>query len=170
MTLMQSVFAINLFPVQIFPEQSDGRMAAVSGLPSPLHATAPWPVPVRMQNPAARADQGNRVRITAHWRRSCRLKEPRGQNRATKRLPDREPDVCSALLLNGHAIAALSRRKTMSIEGKAKEAAGYLKEEINEHGTSPEARKKAQEGRDLRNEGRLEDGKAPLASQPGTGE
>lgn len=58
----------------------------------------------------------------------------------------------------------------MSIEGKAKEAAGYVKEELNEHGKSPESQKKAQEGRDLRNEGRIEDGKAPKTSEPGTGE
>ena len=56
----------------------------------------------------------------------------------------------------------------MSIEGKAKEAAGYLKEELNEHGDSPEAKRKAQEGRDLRNEGRVEDGKAPKPGTPGT--
>lgn len=56
----------------------------------------------------------------------------------------------------------------MSIEGKAKEAAGYIKEELNEHGKSPESQKKAQEGRDLRNEGRVEDGKAPKGSTPGT--
>ncbi|MDB5723445.1 MAG: hypothetical protein JWQ16_199 [Novosphingobium sp.] len=56
----------------------------------------------------------------------------------------------------------------MSIEGKAKEAAGYVKEELNEHGKSPESQKKAQEGRDLRNEGRIEDGKAPKIKQPGT--
>jgi hypothetical protein len=41
----------------------------------------------------------------------------------------------------------------MSIEGKAKEAAGFVKEELNEHGKSPEAKERAQEGRDLRNEG-----------------
>lgn len=57
----------------------------------------------------------------------------------------------------------------MSIEGKIKEAAGYVKEEAFEHGTSPEAEKKAQEGRDLRNEGRIEDGKAPKTTEPGTG-
>lgn len=57
----------------------------------------------------------------------------------------------------------------MSVEGKAKEAAGYIKEELNEHGTSPESQKKAQEGRDLRNEGRIEDGKAPKTTKPGTG-
>lgn len=57
----------------------------------------------------------------------------------------------------------------MSIEGKAKEAAGFLKEEANEHGKSPESQKRAQEGRDLRNEGRIEDGKAPKTSEPGTG-
>lgn len=57
----------------------------------------------------------------------------------------------------------------MSIEGKIKEAAGYAKEEIFEDGDSPEARRKAQEGRDLRNEGRVEDGKAPKPGTPGTG-
>jgi hypothetical protein len=51
----------------------------------------------------------------------------------------------------------------MSIEGKAKEAAGYIKEELNENGDSLEAKRKAQEGRDLRNEGRIEDGKAAEA-------
>ncbi|MEJ7925743.1 hypothetical protein WG908_03110 [Sphingobium sp. AN641] len=56
----------------------------------------------------------------------------------------------------------------MSIEGKAKEAAGYIKEELNEHGKSPVSQKKAQEGRDLRNEGRAEDGKAPKTNEPGT--
>ncbi|MEC3947712.1 hypothetical protein [Sphingobium sp. HWE2-09] len=58
----------------------------------------------------------------------------------------------------------------MSIEGKAKEAAGYVKEEAFEHGKSAESQQKAQEGRDLRNEGRVEDGKAPKTSEPGTGE
>jgi hypothetical protein len=57
----------------------------------------------------------------------------------------------------------------MSIEGKAKEAAGYIKEELAEMGDSAEARKKAKEGRELRNEGRLEDGKVPLDYKPGTG-
>ena len=57
----------------------------------------------------------------------------------------------------------------MSIEGKAKEAAGFVKEEAYEHGKSAESKQKAQEGRDLRNEGRIEDGKAPKMSTPGTG-
>jgi hypothetical protein len=57
----------------------------------------------------------------------------------------------------------------MSVDGKIKEAAGFVKEEINEHGKSPESQKKAQEGRDLRNEGRVEDGKAPKTTEPGTG-
>lgn len=57
----------------------------------------------------------------------------------------------------------------MSVEGKIKEAAGYVKEEAYEHGTSPEAKKKAQEGRDLRNEGRAEDGKAPKTAEVGSG-
>lgn len=57
----------------------------------------------------------------------------------------------------------------MSVKGHIKEAAGFVKEEINEHGDSPEAQRKAQEGRDLRNEGRVEDGKAPKTTEPGEG-
>src|SRR5262245_31269589 len=57
----------------------------------------------------------------------------------------------------------------MSVEGKIKEGAGYIKEEMNEHGKDPESKRKAQEGRDLRNEGRVEDGKAPKTTPPGTG-
>lgn len=57
----------------------------------------------------------------------------------------------------------------MSVEGKIKEAAGFVKEELYEHGDSPESKAKAQEGRDLRNEGRIEDGKAPKTTKPGTG-
>ncbi|MCP3730164.1 hypothetical protein M9978_06945 [Sphingomonas sp. MG17] len=56
----------------------------------------------------------------------------------------------------------------MSVEGKIKEAAGFVKEELNEHGKSPESQERAQEGRDLRNEGRIEDGKAPKTAEPGT--
>ena len=43
-----------------------------------------------------------------------------------------------------------------------------LMELLNEHGKSAESQQKAKEGRDLRNEGRMEDGKAPLTSKPGT--
>lgn len=57
----------------------------------------------------------------------------------------------------------------MSIKSKAKEAAGYIKEEMNEHGKTPEERRKAEEGRDLRNEGRVEDGKAPKTTPVGGG-
>jgi hypothetical protein len=57
----------------------------------------------------------------------------------------------------------------MSVKGEFKEAAGYVKEEAFEHGKSAESQKKAQEGRELRNEGRIEDGKAPKTSSPGTG-
>lgn len=56
----------------------------------------------------------------------------------------------------------------MTVTGKLKEAAGYLKEEAYEHGDSAESQKKAQEGRDLRNEGRIEDGKPIKTSKPGT--
>jgi hypothetical protein len=68
-----------------------------------------------------------------------------------------------------NAYIAYIEEITMSVEGKAKEAAGFVKEEINEHGKSPESQKKAQEGRDLRNEGRIEDGKEPKTTKPGTG-
>lgn len=56
----------------------------------------------------------------------------------------------------------------MSVKGELQEAAGYLKEEAYEHGKSPESKQKAQEGRDLRNEGRIEDGKAPKTNPVGT--
>jgi hypothetical protein len=56
----------------------------------------------------------------------------------------------------------------MSVTGKVKEAAGYVKEEANEHGKSPESQNKAAAGRELRNEGRVEDGKAPKTTEPGT--
>jgi hypothetical protein len=62
-----------------------------------------------------------------------------------------------------------NKETVMSVEGKVKEAAGFVKEELNEHGKSPESKAKAQEGRDLRNEGRVEDGKAPKTTKPGTG-
>jgi hypothetical protein len=61
------------------------------------------------------------------------------------------------------------RRMNMSVEGKINEGAGYVKEEMNEHKSDPKSQKKAQEGRDLRNEGRVEDGKAPKTTPPGTG-
>ena len=57
----------------------------------------------------------------------------------------------------------------MSVKGQVKEAAGFVKEEMNEHGKTAESQAKAQEGRNLRNEGRIEDGKAPKTTQPGTG-
>lgn len=57
----------------------------------------------------------------------------------------------------------------MSVTGQIKEAAGFVKEELYEHGTSAEDKKKAQEGRDLRNEGRIEDDKNPKLTEPGTG-
>ena len=57
----------------------------------------------------------------------------------------------------------------MSVKGAIKEAAGYIKEEAYEHGTTPESKRKAQEGRDLRNEGRMESGKLPKLTKPGTG-
>jgi hypothetical protein len=57
----------------------------------------------------------------------------------------------------------------MSVKGQMKEAAGFIKEEANEHSQTVEGQQKAAEGRALRNEGRVEDGKAPKTSVPGTG-
>ncbi len=56
----------------------------------------------------------------------------------------------------------------MSVKGQIKEAAGFIKEETHEHGKSVESQEKAQEGRESRNEGRIEDGKAPKTTVPGT--
>ncbi|WP_326914948.1 retropepsin-like aspartic protease family protein [Sphingopyxis chilensis] len=53
-------------------------------------------------------------------------------------------------------------------KGQIKEAARYVREEAFENGDSPEAKRKAQEGRDLRNAGRIEDGKPPKTTPPGT--
>jgi hypothetical protein len=61
------------------------------------------------------------------------------------------------------------RKTEMSVKGEIKEGAGFIKEEMNEHGKSPESQRKAQEGRGLRNEGRVEDGKTPKTTKPGTG-
>ena len=56
-----------------------------------------------------------------------------------------------------------------SITGKAKELTGFIEEDLYEHGETPESKRKAQEGRNLRNEGRMEQGKAPKLTPPGTG-
>ncbi len=57
----------------------------------------------------------------------------------------------------------------MSVKGQVKEAAGFIKEEWNEHDADPKAQRKAQEGRNERNKGRVEDGKKPIFTKPGTG-
>ncbi|WP_164938342.1 hypothetical protein [Bradyrhizobium guangdongense] len=67
------------------------------------------------------------------------------------------------------ALSRICKEDIMSVEGKIKEGAGYIKEEMNEHGKDAASQRKAQEGRDLRNEGRMEDGKPPKTSKPGTG-
>jgi hypothetical protein len=54
----------------------------------------------------------------------------------------------------------------MTFKGSVKEAAGFVKEETGE---KLKDEKMAQEGRDLRNEGRIEDGKMPKLTKPGTG-
>jgi uncharacterized protein YjbJ (UPF0337 family) len=54
----------------------------------------------------------------------------------------------------------------MTIKGNIKEGAGFIKEEIGEKRGNM---RQAQEGRDLRNEGRMEDGKMPKLTIPGSG-
>jgi uncharacterized protein YjbJ (UPF0337 family) len=54
----------------------------------------------------------------------------------------------------------------MTATGKIKEAAGFVKEEMGEKMNND---KMAQEGRNLRNEGRIEDGKPMKTTKPGTG-
>src|SRR6201992_3834261 len=66
-------------------------------------------------------------------------------------------------------VANAKKENDMSVKGEIKEGAGFVKEEMHEHGKSPDSQRKAQEGRDLRNEGRVEDGKAPKPTKPGTG-
>jgi uncharacterized protein YjbJ (UPF0337 family) len=52
------------------------------------------------------------------------------------------------------------------MKGRIKETAGFIKEETGE---KLKNKKMAQEGRALRNEGRMEDGKSPKLTEPGTG-
>ena len=54
----------------------------------------------------------------------------------------------------------------MSVKGSIKETAGFVQEETGE---ILKNKKMADNGRDLRNEGRIEDGKAPKLTEPGTG-
>lgn len=54
----------------------------------------------------------------------------------------------------------------MSVKGSIKEAAGFIKEETGE---KLKNNRMAREGRNLRNEGRIEVGKAPKLTRPGTG-
>ena len=53
----------------------------------------------------------------------------------------------------------------MSVKGRIEEGAGFVKEEAGEKLNKPGM---AQEGRDLRNKGRVQDGKAPKLTVPGT--
>jgi hypothetical protein len=113
----------------------------------------------------AESSSRERLVFTVIWR--LRMAPPTATAKSTRWL-------CKSRLptgTHGDATCYLSIQKEiqMSIEGKAKEAAGFVKEELNEHGKSAENQKKAQEGRDLRNEGRVEDGKAPKTTKPGTG-
>lgn len=65
----------------------------------------------------------------------------------------------------------------MTIKGSSKEFAGYVKEEFNEKQAKNadnikdklKNEREAEEGRKLRNEGRMENGKAPKLTKPGTG-
>ncbi len=53
----------------------------------------------------------------------------------------------------------------MTIKGKIKEGAGYVEEEIGEKTGNTDM---AYKGRSTRNEGRIEDGKQPMVTPPGT--
>jgi DNA end-binding protein Ku len=63
----------------------------------------------------------------------------------------------------------VGKEHTMSVKGQIKEATGFVKDQANDHGKSAESQKKAHEGRDLRNESQVEDGKPPKTTKPGTG-
>jgi uncharacterized membrane protein YukC len=76
---------------------------------------------------------------------------------------NRRERVSETSVLSGNQ----NQEMTMSVKGQIKEAAGYVKEEAFEHGKSADSKIKAQEGRELRNEGRVEDGKAPKTAKPG---
>ena len=52
----------------------------------------------------------------------------------------------------------------MSIKGQIKEGAGFIEEETGEGLKNKDM---ANKGRDLRNEGRIEDGKMPKTTEPG---
>lgn len=54
----------------------------------------------------------------------------------------------------------------MSVKGKIKEAAGFVEEETGEKLKNDAM---ADKGRELRNEGREEDGKPAKTTKPGTG-
>ncbi len=54
----------------------------------------------------------------------------------------------------------------MTVKGKMKEAAGFVEEEAGEVIDNKDMMNKS---RNLRNEGRVEDGKAPKLTKPGTG-
>ena len=60
------------------------------------------------------------------------------------------------------ALMALSQTQTRQSEAAVQSA-------LAEKKRKDAAKQKAQEGRDLRNEGRVEDGKAPKTTEPGTG-
>lgn len=53
----------------------------------------------------------------------------------------------------------------MTIKGHIKEGAGFVQEETGE---ALKKKRMANKGRSLRNEGRIEDGKTPMTSKPGT--
>jgi len=82
---------------------------------------------------------------------------------------DQQPALCGFFVPRSYRGLTPERTTDMSVKGEIKEAAGFIKEEANEHGKSAESKAKAQEGRNLRNEGRVEDGKAPKTTKPGTG-
>jgi len=85
------------------------------------------------------------------------------------KIPGRRSKLALGVFLLRTRVDRGEKENDMSVKGEIKEGAGFVKEEANEHGKSPESQRKAQEGRDLRNEGRIEDGKGSKMTKPGTG-
>jgi hypothetical protein len=105
-------------------------------------------------------------------RRNCSARFASSRNSDPIKITAREGANCLLARLyyrTRMTVANVDKETDMSVKGEIKEGAGFVKEEMNEHGKSPESQRKAQEGRDLRNEGRVEDGKPPKTTKPGTG-
>jgi hypothetical protein len=150
--------------------QGGGRRGGGVSKKGGRHRFAPAAAPLRRSHREFPRRRARRRRSLALGRLA--LGRPRATPRPGKCFLPRQKNTafCKGNFLPIQGVDPMSNQleDSMSIEGKIKEAAGYVKEELHENGDSPEAKRKAQEGRDLRNEGRIEDGKAPKLGTPGT--